>query len=180
MAKNNGVLYKLCFIIKDVMYDKIKHMAIKYWTNLSSHAYRRIQYGKIIGHRWAALPIFVFFVFIISIYSCYAAEILYIDVSNRVSVEEQQIDIASEFYGLKVNRLSTSSKDILQQLNSIKFKNVRAAIISADSIPYIDFMQFITSMKKIGIRKILITNVSSFSDDNALRQWSNGAIKGSE
>lgn len=112
-------------------------------------------------------------------YPSYAAEVLFVDESERPSRAEKQLELACRFYGLDIEHLFVEEgKDNLHILESLERNDALAVVITAQSLPYIDLQEVLSSLQKKRKIPLLITDVTPACHEDLLRRWSDGSIIG--
>lgn len=111
----------------------------------------------------------------------YAADIVFIHNSCQPSLAEHQLELVCAFYGLDIVRLSPERVNSTSELREVvELKNVRAFVITAESLKYLDAIEFLSSLEdELNDRPpLLIMGVSPSSDIRVLSRWSNGSVVG--
>jgi hypothetical protein len=78
-----------------------------------------------------------------------ASDVYLVDFSANKSLESQYIKIACKFYGIDIIESTGKSEQIIEQFSDlVKSNQLSAVIISADSLPLIDYNKFDKIIRK--------------------------------
>lgn len=124
----------------------------------------------------------VLIIFWILCCTSHASDILFVDKqSEKPSVIEQQIALASRFYGLSFNTVTVNGtdenlKNIVAFINKSKFQ---ATIISASALNSLNAMSILTAIRKNSNKPIplMIIGVTPVNGKGSLDKWSGGTVE---
>lgn len=113
--------------------------------------------------------------------TCYAADILFVDrLSERPTVAEQQMEIASRFYGLDFDiiRVDGTDKNLKNVVKYISQNQFLAVVISGNALNDMNSKEILTAIwKKSKPVPIMITGVTSQSGSSFLNEWTGGTVE---
>ena len=121
----------------------------------------------------------IVFVLWITIYPCYAANVVFFDESPESSVAGCQLKRVSQFYGLKVECLAVNAdKNIRQFADTLQRNDVQAVVITGRALKYINLLDFLSIFQLEAAKNIplLILNVTSHTVPKILSNISKGNI----
>jgi hypothetical protein len=123
----------------------------------------------------------ILFMFWLLCHTSYAADILFIDRSSaEPSVAEQQVEIASRFYGLdfailKVDGTDGNPKGVVAYIDQNKFQ---AIIVAANALESLNASQILNTIRKKNRPiPIMITGVTPENGKGFLNTWSGGTVE---
>lgn len=121
----------------------------------------------------AACPVLCLLV--ISSFRCYSADLVFIGSSETPSTEQQQLEIASRFYGLNLTVLAPD--DQLAVSKAVEQKATVAVAIAANALPRVTEGLLLRALNRRpgGSVPVLILGLTPEVDANLLRAWSGGA-----
>ena len=100
----------------------------------------------------------------ITIYPCYAANVIFFDESPESSIASYQMKDVCKFYGLKVEHLNVKvDKNIRQFADTLQRNDVQAVVITEKALEYINLLNFLSIFRLEEAKNIplLILNVTS-------------------
>lgn len=113
--------------------------------------------------------------------NAYAADLIFIRSTDSSSQEQQQLEIATHFYGLNLQLVTANSESVEHTLqNVIERRETVAVAIAANALGRMNQKSLWQSLKRKPGDSIplLIVGVTPETDFNLLRAWSGGAAVG--
>ena len=125
---------------------------------------------------WAA-----FFVVLLSASCCYSADVVFIRSPGGSSAEQEQLETATNFYGLNLKVIEAgSANDDLALTRAIEGEETVGVAIAADALAAVNRDALLKSLhrKQGGSAPLLILGVAPGVDPNLLTTWSGGIASG--
>ena len=115
---------------------------------------------------------------------CYSAEVLFIRSVARSSVAQQELEEATDFYGLDLNVITSAGTSNLDATlaRAVAQSKTLAVVIAADALTYVSQSVFLHALSRRADRSVplLILGLTTKTDPNLLKLWSGGAVVGCE
>lgn len=122
----------------------------------------------------------LFLMVLISPVWCYSADLLFIRSAGAPSSEQQDLEVATQFYGLNLRVITAGSRIDDRGLISLPPNDTVGVVIEANALSAVNHKALLSSLRgKLGASiPLLIVGVTSETDQNLLRTWSGGEIVG--
>jgi hypothetical protein len=139
-----------------------------------------IRRGKAAGLCWRAAMALLLALLATSY--CFAADVVFIRSSGTPDIEQQKLEIATNFYGVNLKVVTAASATDTASLRAaIGSPQTVGVVIAADALTVVNKDALLAALQhgRGEARGMLIVGVSSASDRTVLRSWSGGAVIGS-
>jgi hypothetical protein len=121
----------------------------------------------------------VVFLALISVSPCYAGDLVFVRSTSASSTQEEQLRVATDFYGLKLTVIVGSSVSDPVALNqAIGGKDTLGVVVAADALSVVNRSALLHSLERsLGSNlPLLILGVGQDVDPALLKTWSGGAV----
>lgn len=129
----------------------------------------------------AARRIFVALSLLAATSFCFGADLVFVRSSRGVSLEQEEIQAAADFYGLRLRVITTSAgPDYPSILTAVEESETVGVVIHADALPAVNENTMLRALKRKGRNAIplLILGADSDLSPALLRSWSGGGVTG--
>ncbi|HXM03774.1 MAG TPA: hypothetical protein VN939_14275 [Chthoniobacterales bacterium] len=122
----------------------------------------------------------VFVLVSISTSCCYAASVVLIRTAGGPAIEQEQIEIASAFYGLDLKIVMANPNDDLTLSRTVRGKDIVGVVIAADALTAVNRNALLRALRRRGENDVplLILGGAPDTDASLLETWSGGAVLG--
>jgi hypothetical protein len=123
----------------------------------------------------------VFFLVLISASCCYSADVVFIRTPGGSSTEQEQLEIATGFYGLNLKVMMVrSAHDDLALSKAVERAEIVGVVIAADALAEVNRNALLQALhrKRGSNAPLLIFGVAPEVDQTLLRTWSGGTALG--
>ena len=111
---------------------------------------------------------------------CRASDLVYIAGPHDPRAAQAQVDLASQFYGAQVQVIRVDAHgDARSAMEALKQPETLAAVISVNSLPYLEQHQVLSALSRSGRNTIPLLLVGAVPETSPklLRSWSGGAVQ---
>ena len=124
---------------------------------------------------WATLLLIIAFSL-----RCYSAEIILFHSSSSPTPEQQELEIATQFYGLDLKIVTASAEQIALMVKTIRLDTTVAVAIEANTLARIDQDVLLRALRRGNERSVplLILGVTPETKQTLLSEWSGNAAIG--
>ena len=130
---------------------------------------------------WLCLSLILFATLLLPTSSC-AADIIFIRAASGSQSEQQALQVATEYYGvkLKVLRTGSSPADKTALRDAIEQNNTLAIVIAANALPNLNKGEIFRALsaRPTGTLPLLLMGVTPDTDRTLLATWSGGTVNG--
>jgi len=123
----------------------------------------------------------VFFLVLMSASCCYSADVVFIRSPGGSSTEQEQLEIATNFYGLNLKVIMASSaNDDLALSRAVEREGTVGVAIAANALSVVDENTLLRALQRRrgSSAPVLILGVAPDVDPSLLRTWSGGTALG--
>jgi hypothetical protein len=139
-----------------------------------------IRLGKIaIESLWTTWA--VLFLALISASCCYSADVVFVRSPGGATAEQEQLEIATNFYGLNLKvMVASSANDDLALRSAVEREETVGVVIAADALANVSKNALLQALheRKGSSAYVLILGVAPGVDPSLLRTWSGGSVLG--
>jgi hypothetical protein len=124
---------------------------------------------------WAVL-----FLVLMSSLWCYSADMVLIRSAGVSSSEQNELELAAQFYGLNLKVVTVSADNSVPELTPVEQSETVAVAIEANVLGAVDEKALLRALHRRpgGSAPLLIFDVTPDTDPTLLNEWSNGAAVG--
>jgi len=112
---------------------------------------------------------------------CQGADVVSVTSPRDGQTAEARTELASQLYGLNVQAMNAAGIDDARKvIDALGQPDLLAAIISANSLPYLDERRVFSALLRSGRKSVplLIAGLDPETDQRVVRRWSGGAVTG--
>jgi hypothetical protein len=120
----------------------------------------------------AAIAILVFL--LISVARCFSADVVLLRSGNKLSTEQRELELATQFYGLNLKLVPIGDKQTAALIGTINPELTVAVAIEANALAYVDKKTLLhtLSLGRAGRIPLLILGVTPETSTRILKAWS--------
>ncbi|MGB6024266.1 MAG: hypothetical protein WBG40_03580, partial [Candidatus Sulfotelmatobacter sp.] len=113
---------------------------------------------------------------------CSAADLVLIRSAGSSSLEQQELELATRFYGLDLKVISAGTDNVASILGAVHQNATLAVVIEAKALAFVNqqVMLQVLNRRRGGRVPLLILGVTPETDSTLLSSWSGGAVVGVE
>jgi hypothetical protein len=124
------------------------------------------------------IPI-IFFLLLISGSCCYSADILFIRAAQSSSAAREELEMASNFYGVNLKTITISPDSELELNKAADRQGSVGVVIAADGLAAVNKKTLLRALNQVGNRvPLFILGVTPETNPSLLKALSGGAISG--
>jgi hypothetical protein len=132
--------------------------------------------------RWL-LPTMLVLIVMIAAPACNAAELVLIRLAGSPTVEQNKLEVATQFYGLNFKVVTIDTESRARAIEALTPKDIVAVAIEANALPEMDRVALLRVLHRMpagpaGKVPLLILGVTQQTDPNLLGIWSGKAVVG--
>jgi hypothetical protein len=124
----------------------------------------------------------VLFLVLMSPLWCSAADLVLIRSAGSSSLEQQELELATRFYGLDLKVITAGTDNVASILGAVHQNATLAVVIEAKALAFVNQQVMLEALnrRRGGRIPLLILGVTPETDSTLLSSWSGGAVVGVE